>query len=1249
MTPNRRPRILVLWLIATLINPFPWWGIPVVRADTVTVAPNLMVILGNSFSMNREMDDIHYPRYTRDNSNKLLVDVDSGNSPCPLAVDEDDPLYPDIPRFDDYGCDDEGTTTDTGRGTMAPYRLLGDQPTSKFYIAKQTLYNLLDSDVSDGINFGFATFRQAFGLEMATSVVTTNATWPYVHPDNENSILTNWTDSDKNTFGRDEKNFRNVQWWRIWLDYNSDNALFGKEANTGNDRWENGLIQSFISVPGGKGLPASVQYRRFPSGQGGVTCGESTCGQRSRHYYQGMDLADYCRDSSSGTERCWFGSGGVDAGLQANYPRNPEDPPKHDLCYTFYNSQGNFFQSAWVADKDFRQVFADRWSPEVRTYIYLNHKNFDGNGNISSTAWVDTCFNGANREFRYAQSRISNQLKYPDGSKRFAYFSYIPDIFEGADPDTLNQPVGSFTGWSGAASYDFSTNTYSASYPAGVASAAATAMGSWRKSTADHMGVFLDLPDPNAGYTDQRNTIKEWVNPAHPQMDPSGEEYNPATQTLQTPSGEKRSISPSILPGGYKSTQSPIYDSLMDAAAYFRAYKTVDSYDACRSNNILLIIDGKEDGHYSYDGSGNKVFANPAAAARKLYNELNVKVHVVIISSNSGNIQQADAIAAAGGTGQAYHVSNAQDLTNAMTAVFTSLQGTVVTAGASVVPSVSGTNADLVYVPASDFTTGGRQGHLYAYHIAANGQIGDLQWDAAAPDLMTVALRTAHLQSNKTDGDICLFNDSDCVADSDLQATGGTPSASDIRSYTLDPNYNNGAYLSGRQSGSLVGTISTRAMKPLYVDRPRSERLADRPDFRGYVQANANWRPLLLFSSDDGFLYAVDAKTGALEWGWMPRPLLGELKNYAGFQQGKPMDGGLTLGYSKGDGNWKTYLVGTADSGALHYVLRIAPDNQTPVLNKRIAVDQQNGASSPHAASPALWNDSNGVGYAFYVTNPTTGNARVSRVRLHDGYLAPQVLPSKASSNVVVSDRLGAVLVGLYDGRIVTLDAANLGAPREITTATNGGALVGAVTWVGTGSLYDGTTYLWATTDANQIAVYRWEPQSSTWKIQWTTKAGGPSTNGYDYNSNNSDGRPVEYTSDPGSNGAGPRWLPADARITDASVIDSANGVLLVPGSQSQNQQLSCGSGNAKLYLFRLSDGKFPTRAYTDTGQEIVTDDVEVGEGEAYTPTITRRRDGTRLIIPAAQQNTEGEAKPAHALVGAAPSGRRVSWREIIF
>ena len=1206
-------------------------------AETVTVAPNLMVILGNSFSMNRTMDDVGYPRYTRDGSNKRIV-TDDGAVLCPsVAMQNNDPLHSSIPRFDDYGCNDVGTNTNTGRGTPSPYQVLGDQPESKIYIAKKTLFDLLNSSASDGINLGFATFRQAFGLEAATVSLTTNATWAQVHPDNERTILGSWTDSQKNSFGQNPENFRNVEWWRVWSDYNPGSVRFGKSADSGQNRWENGLIQPFSEVTNGKGLPTAIQYRRFPNGQRGVTCTESTCGQRSNYVYQGNDLASYCQDQWGGTWRCSFGSGGIDPGRL--YSTNPEDPPKHELCNTFYNSQGNFFQSTWIADKDFREIFANRWNMETLGFIRLNHRQFDNNGNIPSDSWMADCYDGKRREIRQSQTRITN--RFSDGKN--AFFTYIPDVFEGSDSTLLNQPIGTFTGWSGRAIYDPTTNTFTATYPAGVAADAAQKMGSWNKSGVKHMGVFLDLPDPNAGYVDQRATLKEWVNPSYPQMDPSGLDYDPTRQVIESSSGSKRSISASSLPGSYMNTQSPIFDSLMQAAAYFKAYKQKDPYDTCRSNNIVLIVDGKEDGRYTYV-NGKKVFVDPALAAKKLYEELGVKVFVVIISSNAGNIQQADAIAAAGGTGQAFRVRNAQDLTNALTTVFTSLQGTVIAAGAAVVPSVTGTAWDLVYVPASDFASGSREGHLYAYHLATNGQMGNLVWDAA--DKMTVTLRTQKLQSNKNNGAICLFSDSNCVADSDLQTSSATPSATDIRSYTLDPSYNGGRYLAGRKNGSLLGTISTRAMKPIYFDHPRSNILAADPSFRAYVQTSSNWNPLVFFSSDDGFLYAVDARSGALQWGWIPRPMLGELKNYTTFQQGKPMDGGFAIGYSKQSGNWTSYLVGTAKSGELHYVLQLKLNGLNPVLDKLIVMDQQVNASSPHAAAPTLWNDSDGTGYALYVTNPTTGNGKLTRVRLTDGSQSAVTLPGRASSNVALSEVApsswpAAVAVGLTDGRILLYNVGQPNTPTDVTAASNGGPLDGAVTWLGTGATYLGNYYLWATTE-RQIAVYRWDAAANSWKVLWKTKAGGQSVR-YDAN-----GQATLFTSDPGLTGDGPRWLPNSARITDASVIDVAQGVLLVPGTE-ETQQSSCGTGTAKLYLFRLEDSGFPFGAYRDSGGNSVANDLVIGVGEAFSPAVTvRDSDGSTMIIPAAQQNLAGEAKPSDAIIGAGLSRGRVGWREII-
>jgi hypothetical protein len=98
--------------------------------STVAVAPNLMVILGNAYSMNREMDNQTLP-------------PGPGNLPiqsqCPAAYNGTQ--FDPAPVFaHDPGCG--------GSGTPFPDGLYGNQPLSKLYTAKQVLYNLLNSQSS---------------------------------------------------------------------------------------------------------------------------------------------------------------------------------------------------------------------------------------------------------------------------------------------------------------------------------------------------------------------------------------------------------------------------------------------------------------------------------------------------------------------------------------------------------------------------------------------------------------------------------------------------------------------------------------------------------------------------------------------------------------------------------------------------------------------------------------------------------------------------------------------------------------------------------------------------------------------------------------------------------------------------------------------------------------------------------------------------------------------------------------------
>ena len=72
----------------------------------------------------------------------------------------------------------------------------------------------------------------------------------------------------------------------------------------------------------------------------------------------------------------------------------------------------------------------------------------------------------------------------------------------------------------------------------------------------------------------------------------------------------------------------------------------------------------------------------------------------------------------------------------------------------------------------------------------------------------------------------------------------------------------------------------------------------------------------ILVSSDDGFIYAFNQSNGQLNWGWMPRTLVGELKDYTSFQSQLYMRGTVDVIDAKdASGNYATYVVGSYKDG----------------------------------------------------------------------------------------------------------------------------------------------------------------------------------------------------------------------------------------------------------------------------------------------------------------------------------------------
>ncbi len=1133
------------------------WMVPAAQAQTATqVSPNLMIILGNSYSMNREMDNVTYPSGPNGPiQTQCPADISGSYTPSPVFAN-------------DPGCG--------GSGTPFPNHLYGNQPSSKLYIAKQVLYSLLTTSASNNINFGFATYRQAFGLQLATVTQLTSAFWVNIYPlgtSPQNPIpssMQGWTTSQLNTYGSNPDNFAWVDWWPGWDNTLTHDFYLGNLSSN-----SNAAVNSFSTTA--DGLPLSVQY---PSGT-------QSLGYSSNGAY-------------------YYGSGGLD--LNPPVPGNTSPPDANFvLCKTYYNSQGNNWQGEYTAnnaDGSPRMVvntYPGLYNASTVQYIYLGSQQFDSQGKLSPYSWQDTCSEGSSqRTIEQSSSLVSDVFKTSSGTAP-AYFSYIPQIYDQVN----NSPLGTFTGWSGAASYNPNTNQYTANYPSGPQSS--SAMGSYNVSGAPYMGAFVDLPTPSAGYVDQRSLIENLVNPAYPQWDDSGLGYDPSSQTIVN-NGQQQSISASDYDASYDPHQEPVYDSLMDAAAYFSSYKKADPFDDCRTNAVLLIYDGHEDAHYTYNADGTITYADPSQAAAALA-QLGVKTYVVIISNNAGDIAQANAIAQAGGTNQAFQVSNASSLFNAIKTVFLGLQGDLISTSPALPVQIS--SGSLLYVATANAAKD--QGHVYAYSINANGSIANPKqpnWDAATQ--MNATNRTSGLYSSSTAGSATLLTQLDAAAFNlpNPPTDPCVPNTSVIMNYTINPSYtytaSNGqtcSYLGNRPANWFLGSVASTQDLHLFTSSASPNDLT-LPGYLAFAQnASKSRTPALLYTSEDGFLYSSNAQTGGFNWGWMPRASVANLQYYQSVPSMGLMNGRFTIvdAYNGATQQWATYVVGNNDNGAGLYELQLSLSGAP---QQEIFLQQPPaGATLPTPGAPAVFNLAgsalNPQGYsgvsqiAVEVVNTGTAKKPVNTLiewNIATGTMSQATIPSNLTSGFITSrpfvdtqsgqlylgDVAGNVYVTSFSGNANT-DAKNL-------------ALVGttqdqaAVHDIGIGQI-QGSQYILAATTSG-VTVFG--PASYGYGPIWATNP----TGGYVY--------------------TGTQWVASSnvaalqhgATVSDAPTL--VDNILIVPVSVPENLANVCGVNPGSAYddYYNMIDGTFPQNQILDANGNVVTGPQYVGAGAAYSPSV---------------------------------------------
>jgi type IV pilus assembly protein PilY1 len=617
-------------------------------------------------------------------------------------------------------------------------------------------------------------------------------------------------------------------------------------------------------------------------------------------------------------------------------------------------------------------------------------------------------------------------------------------------------------------------------------------------------------------------------------------------------------------------------------------------------------------------------------------------------AEDQASLAALNAMAIAGGTNQVYNAASPSQVQNALNSIVAQIAGTVVTASAGASPSLNTGNNE--YLLANNSTNG--EGNLSAYDIAATGLASPTpSWNAESN--MTTPARQSFLFSagpRKSDGTTAAITP---IAKLDSAAFGKLPGSltpSIVADYTINPDYDSGAYLGGRNSNWLIGLTSQAT--PAVLSAPDNAYLLNIPSYLTYVGQNQGVKPSVLFSDNDGFLYSYgltgtgSKQTGTFQWGFMPRGLVSQLSDYNSFWEGQNQGGFTTVdAYNAVSKAWGTYVVGLAQGGGILYGLQVTPNSSGYFQPSAEVYEDDLGASyyEPVQESPVIYqNDTTGVAYALYVVNTGTGSSESSslygfNVANPSDHFVDQ-LPFVATSQPTV-DQFGNVYLGDNLGNVWEAPWSSVYKFSPENNFSN----IGNYGASGTGAIdpiqylqvatYNGLQYLVAE-GSNRVTSF--QNGTNGWSPIWTSYVGG---SGIWKNGTFS-----------GGTSAGPSFTAVQALQRGGS-IDAAgaifSGVVDIPVTVQSTGANSCNTYTAYNDFFNLATGYFPGAGLVPLGQNGAAQDLWVGTGTAFTPTISIFN-GKLFVQTTASQNTLGQTALSKAFyAGELPVGGPVGWREL--
>ncbi len=540
--------------------------------------------------------------------------------------------------------------------------------------------------------------------------------------------------------------------------------------------------------------------------------------------------------------------------------------------------------------------------------------------------------------------------------------------------------------------------------------------------------------------------------------------------------------------------------------------------------------------------------------------------------------------------------------------------------GAPIAP-LSILSGDLIYALNSDLDP--VAGHADAYTVSANGTSSTSSlWDAGS--LMTAAQRQADLYSlASNDVSVTPFASLDAAAFA-LTPTTCVPDINTIIDYTINPSgtiapSGCASYLGPRKTGWMLGEISSGDTGGMLAP-PGNPQDLSLPGYITWAQSESNRPAALLFTDNDGFLYSVNAQTGALNWGWIPRPLVASLQDYTLIPTDSPglMDGDFTMVDAvNASGAWATYIVGTDQGGAGWYDLQITASGgpaQAVVLPALPA-----GAVYPQRQAPVVANVpvTTGSGttqieqIAAYIADTGSGSSTLYEFNVATGqsssYAIPigthKLLQSQVSSTVSLDPASGEVYFGDTTGHMydmpVTGNAQNDASNITAMGSTQDGL---AVQYVGDTN-QNGEPYFWA---ASQYGLTVFGTGAAGWQPLWATS----STTGYTYDASNS-----TWTATSGIPSLLPAGQPADTvDISGAPLM--VDGILTVPAYLPPSASgASCGvAGDGYYDFFALNSGAFPVGQILTVNGQAITTDMYVGIGAPFTPTVSVSSTGLPVL-----------------------------------